>query len=78
MKRQFKFDDRVRHFKGGTYRIITLAKNSETGENLMLYKSEEDGVVYARELGMFCSKVDKEKYPEATQEYRFEPIKEGE
>ena len=32
----------------------------------------EDGFIWSRRFGMFVSKVDKEKYPDAKQEYRFE------
>ena len=30
-----------------------------------------DGVLWVRPLAMFLSKVDREKYPDAEQEYRF-------
>ena len=49
-----------RHFKGRYYKVITIAKHTETGE------------MYIRPYEMFISEVDKEKYPEVTQKYRFE------
>lgn len=61
-----------KHFKGKKVVIITLAKDSETLEDLVVYKHLDDEQVWVRTLEMFNSKVDKEKYPNVTQEYRFE------
>lgn len=45
---------------------------------LVLYVSLYDKpTVWSRPVEMFLSKVDKEKYPQATQEYRLEPITSG-
>ncbi len=83
----FKPGDIVQHFKHElysanspmyTYRVLGYATHSETRETLViyeaLYKLNSEGTlkVFARPLDMFMSKVDKEKYPNIQQEYRFE------
>ena len=62
-----------RHFKGDYYLLEEIAKDSETGEEMAVYrKLYGDGGLWVRPLAMFLSEVDKEKYPDATQKYRFE------
>jgi hypothetical protein len=37
-----------KHYKGGTYQIISMATHTETGEILVIYKSLNFGSVYVR------------------------------
>lgn len=66
-----------RHFKGNLYEIVIIARDSETLEEKVVYKEVEGDAVYVRSLSMFVSYVDKEKYPNATQKFRFELVKEA-
>ena len=78
MKREVKPGEVYRHFKGSKAIIITIAKHSETNEDMVIYacvdsqnSNHKDGI-YAREYSMFTSEVDHEKYPDVKQKYRFE------
>ena len=61
------------------YQILNIATHTETKEKLVvyraLYRDESMGVnfnVFARPYDMFMSEVDREKYPNIKQKYRFE------
>ena len=62
------------HFKGNVYTIIAVATHTETAEVFVIYENASHQV-FARPYDMFVSEVDHEKYPDATQKYRFEPYK---
>ena len=85
---RFEKDDIVRHFKYETltdeekrenkymYRIIGPAIHSETREELMVYQAMYGNkLMFVRPMEMFLEEVDREKYPDIRQKYRFEAVK---
>ena len=83
--RIFREGDYVKHFKRETinpverpkaylYRIICFAQETETRNEVVVYQSVETEDIWVRPLDMFLSEVDREKYPDINQEYRFEKM----
>lgn len=49
---------RYRHFKGGQYEVLDVARHSETDEVLVVYRSVDDpGTIWVRPVEMFSSAV---------------------
>ena len=71
-KRDFASEEEKSHYKY-LYQVLTIAQHTETKEQMLVYQALYFPFqVYTRPLKMAEEKVDKVKYPNATQEYRFE------
>ena len=57
-----------KHYKGNYYLVENLALNTETNEQMVIYKAlYEDGKVFARPISSFTQKLEG-----SNQEHRFE------
>ena len=72
--RKIKIGQKYKHFKGMEVLVIAIAKDSETLEDMVVYKHLDKDEYWVRNYDMFNSLVDKEKYPNIEQIYRFEEI----
>lgn len=67
-----------KHFKGTLYEVMAIGTGTETEEQVVIYRpynSTNQDKIWVRPYNSFISKVDKVKYPEVSQEYRFEYVK---
>ena len=68
-----------RHFKGRCYLVEDVALHSETGEEYVVYRQlYGEGKLWIRPKSMFLEPVDRVKYPDCPQEYRFELVEQPE
>lgn len=71
--REIKIKGIYKHFKGNYYIVEDIGTYSETEEPLVIYRALYGNTnLWIRPLKSFLSEVDKEKYPNAKQKYRFE------
>lgn len=81
-RRDICVGDIVRHFKREwvsddtseyLYKVLAFASHTETEEKLVVYQAMYAPFkICARPYDMFMSEVDREKYPDVRQKYRFE------
>lgn len=70
---QVKIKGIYKHFKGDYYIVEDIGLDTETNKECVIYRAlYGDGQLFVRPYEMFVSKVDKHKYPNVIQEYRFE------
>ena len=82
MERAIEIGKKYRHFKGKLYKVIDIVYDSESNNDeeykkVVIYQAlYGDNLKWARPYDMFNSLVDREKYPDVEQEYRFEEVDE--
>ena len=68
-----KAGQKYKHFKiGKIVTVIGISRHTETEEVSVVYNYE--GQIWNRPLEMFMSEVDRKKYPNVSQKYRFELV----
>ena len=73
IERKVVIGGKYRHFKiGKIVTVIGVSRHTETEEVSVVYDYE--GKIWNRPIEMFMSEVDREKYPDAKQKYRFELV----
>ena len=78
--RVLKAGQRYRHFKKGNIYIVVIPCEYDTEDmkEYVIYRGGDNKRrMWARPILEFMSEVDKVKYPQATQQYRFELIEES-
>lgn len=54
---------RWRHFKGGEYQLLELARHSETGETMVVYRAlYGEGGLWVRPAAMWLETVERDGY----------------
>ena len=82
MERKIEIGKTYRHFKNKLYKVIDIVYDSESNideeyKKVVIYQAlYGDNLKWARPYDMFNSLVDKEKYPDVEQVYRFEEVNE--
>lgn len=70
---EVKINGIYKHFKGNYYIVIDIATDTETNKPMVIYRAlYGNNELWVRPYKMFIEKVDKNKYPDVKQEYRFE------
>lgn len=69
--------DIYKHFKGNLYKVIDIVNSADDmSKKVVIYQAlYGDKLKWARDYDEFASLVDKNKYPNISQKYRFERVR---
>jgi hypothetical protein len=68
---------KYKHYKGGTYEVLSLAKHTETDEDMVVYSSTLFGTVYVRPLALWYQLVNAVENGYETKTRRFTILQNG-
>lgn len=71
---RIKLNQVCKHFKGGLYKTLQIAKDSTSLTDVVVYQNTHSKEIWVRSLKEFLEVLDTTKYPDATQAHRFEMI----
>lgn len=80
MERKIEIGKTYKHFKENLYKVLDIVYDSESNNDkeykkIVIYQAlYGEHLKWARPYDMFNSLVDKEKYPNVNQKYRFELV----
>ena len=75
--REIKAGEYYRDFKGGLYHVTGMAKDADTERLVVVYQAlYGDEELWVRDYEEFAGEVDRKKYPDVEQRYRFEKVEE--
>ena len=80
MERKIEIGKKYKHFKGNLYKVIDIVNDSESNNDevykkVVIYEAlYGENLHWARPYDMFNSFVDRVKYPNVEQKYRFEEV----
>lgn len=70
---EVKINGVYKHFNGDYYLLVDIGYNSDTLEKCVIYRAlYGEGNLWIRPYDDFFGLVNKDKYPNATQKYKFE------
>jgi len=48
---------KIKHYKGGFYTVIGIGTESETGDEVVVYRNNKDSRIWVRPIDMFYEEV---------------------